>query len=483
MEVARHAVGGRVHVHRGDDHPVGQLQPADPERLEHRRARLAGVLLAGREPLVHRGHELGVAQPQVVVGDPAAAGHDVERELVRVLPGVLAEVLEPLQAGLRGALGRSDHRPALGLVGGEAAVDAVLFMQARSQGQRVLHGQLGTRADGEVRGVRGVADQNHVLVPPGLAPDRAERGPPGVVGHQTVLATTGPAEHVGTQLPDALDRGLVALTRRQPRGLGEPGPLPDVLVHLQDEGAGPVAVRIPVDLHDPGRGVQDVELERVEDQVRAEPDVLAPAPFQIWAERSGVRRPGQRVRSVGGHHQVVARGQGRHVWRLGAEQDPYPELCAPGLQHGQQPFAAHRGEAVPAGGERRAPEVHIDVVPAGELAAHELEDLEVGMLDAAQRLVGEDHAEAERVVGGVALPDSDVMPGVELLGQRGEVQPARAAAQDRDPHGAPPPGLPRGRFACFGRRLLPCLPPPLPKPRCYAGSSTIVNRTQYAVPR
>jgi len=79
--------------------------------------------------------------------------------------------------------------------------------------------------------------------------------------------------------------------------------------------------------------------------------------------------------------------------------------------------------------------VHVNVVPAGELVAHGLEDLEVGVLDAAQGLVGEDHAEAERVVGGVALPDGDVMPGVELFGQRREVQPARAAAQDRDPHG------------------------------------------------
>src|ERR1022692_1575807 len=59
---------------------------------------------AGGEPAVHVGDELGVAQPQVVVGDPAAAGHDVERELVRVLVRALPDVLEPLQAGLRGPL-------------------------------------------------------------------------------------------------------------------------------------------------------------------------------------------------------------------------------------------------------------------------------------------------------------------------------------------------------------------------------------------
>src|SRR5271154_5261706 len=62
------------------------------------------------EPAVQPGHELGVTQPEVVVGDPAAAGHDVEGELVRVLVRVLADVLEPLQAGLRGPLGGRDHR-------------------------------------------------------------------------------------------------------------------------------------------------------------------------------------------------------------------------------------------------------------------------------------------------------------------------------------------------------------------------------------
>ena len=275
-------------------------------------------------------------------------------------------------------------------------------------------------------------------MPPGLAAHGSEGGPPRVVGDQTVLATTGPAEHVGAQAADEFDGGLVALPRREVRGrhVAEPGPPPDVLVQLQDEGAGVLAIGVAVHLHDPRRGVQDVELERVEDQVRAEPDVPAASALQIRAKDRREPAPRGRVHPVGGDHQVVARGQRGHVRGLGTEVHPHPERSAASLQDGQQPLAAHRGETVPARGERGTAEVHVDVVPAGELAPHGGEDLLVGVLDAAEGLVGEHHPEAERVVGGVALPDGDVVPGVQLLGEGCEVQAAGPAAEDSDAHGA-----------------------------------------------
>jgi enamine deaminase RidA (YjgF/YER057c/UK114 family) len=62
----------------------------------------------------------------------------------------------------------------------------------------------------------------------------------------------------------------------------------------------------------------------------------------------------------------------------------------------------------------------------------------IGVLDAAEGLVGEHDPEAEGVVGGVALGDGDLVPGVELLGERREVQAAGTAAKDRDTHGAHP---------------------------------------------
>jgi hypothetical protein len=64
---------------------------------------------------------------------------------------------------------------------------------------------------------------------------------------------------------------------------------------------------------------------------------------------------------------------------------------------------------VAAAGDDPPADVDVDVVPARELALHRAVDLRVGVLDAAERLVGEDDAEAERVVRRVALPDSDLV--------------------------------------------------------------------------
>ena len=214
VEVTGQAILGHVHVHRGHDHPVDQLQVPQPERLEHRRAHLAGThpargLVPG-EPAVHRRDELRVADPQVVVGDPAAPGDDVERELDRVLPGVLAQVLEPLQAGLRRPLSGQHHGPAFFFIGLQRGADLSLFVQAGGQGERVLHGQLGARADGEVRGVRGVAEQHDVAVPPVLVADRGEADPPGVVQQHLVAV-----QDVREQLADQPGRPLVGLAGRQ----------------------------------------------------------------------------------------------------------------------------------------------------------------------------------------------------------------------------------------------------------------------------
>src|SRR5690606_19876429 len=182
VEVAGEAVHGGVHVHGRDHDPVVQLHGAQPEGVEHGRPRGGAGRLPGGgpgrlprpvrrdlsgEPLVHARDELGVAQAQVVVGDPAAAGEQVEGELDRCGVDVAGDVLEPLQAGPCGALGTGHDGAAFVLVGGQGRLGGGLFVQAGGEGEGVLHGQFGARPDGEVGGVGGVAEQDHVAATPG----------------------------------------------------------------------------------------------------------------------------------------------------------------------------------------------------------------------------------------------------------------------------------------------------------------------------
>lgn len=93
----------------------------------------------------------------------------------------------------------------------------------------------------------------------------------------------------------------------------------------------------------------------------------------------------------------------------------------------------------------------VDVVPAHELVLERRVHDRVGVLDAAERLVGQDDAEAEGVVGGVALPHGDLAAGVEPFEQGGGVQSAGTAADDGDTQRrAGPPG--HGRRGQHGAR-------------------------------
>ena len=224
------------------------------------------------------------------MGHPAAPGHDVERELLGLLVRVLAEVLEPLKARLRGALGGGDDGAPFRLVGRQRPGQAFpgVLVEAGRQGQRVLHGQLGPRPDREVRGMRGVAEQHDVAVAPAAAAQRAELQPPGIVGHQLV-----PAKQVREQLADPLDGRGVGLARRQlaRRQPVEPGRAPDVVVHLDDERAARGVIGVAVHLHDAELGLLHEELEGVKYQVRAQPHVPAVAEVEFGTERGGAGTP------------------------------------------------------------------------------------------------------------------------------------------------------------------------------------------------
>jgi hypothetical protein len=78
--------------------------------------------------------------------------------------------------------------------------------------------------------------------------------------------------------------------------------------------------------------------------------------------------------------------------------------------------------------------VDVDVVPAREMLGDRAEAGLVGRGEVAQRLVGEDDAPPESVVGRVPLEHHDLMARIRLLHEEGEVEPRRPAADDGDLH-------------------------------------------------
>ena len=78
---------------------------------------------------------------------------------------------------MRRCLQRVHHRLPYGLELREGGVHGRLPREARGQGDGVLEGELGARADGEVGGVERVAEQHHVAVPPALVLDDHEAQP------------------------------------------------------------------------------------------------------------------------------------------------------------------------------------------------------------------------------------------------------------------------------------------------------------------
>ncbi|MBB5814459.1 hypothetical protein HNR72_005487 [Streptomyces collinus] len=327
MEVAGDAVDGRVHVHGRDDDPVAQGQTAQPERGEHR-----GRAGRAAELALDRLREAGVAQPQVVVGDAAAAGEQVEGELAGRLVQVQGDVLEPLQAGPGGALGGGDDGSPLRLVGGQGLGQRVPLLQTGGQGERVLDGELGAGADGEVGRVGGVSEEDDVAVRPAVVDDRAERRPCGVVRLKGAAA-----ERFREDLGAAFDRlRLVEFV--------ESGRAPDLFAHLDDHGRGVGGVGVAVELHHAVFGFGDLEAEGVEGEIGGEPDVAAAVVRHPGAEDVRVPLAGGAVDAVGGDDQVV--GAGQVCRRLGAEAEVDTEVAAAGVEDLQEALAAQGREPV-----------------------------------------------------------------------------------------------------------------------------------------
>lgn len=218
-----------------------------------------------------------------------------------------------------------------------------------------------------------------------------------------------------------------------------PAARPDLLAHLDDDGGGVGGVRVGVQLHHAVRGLGDLEAEGGQGEVGGQPDVAAAVGGDARREHLRVGGPGGTAHPVGGDHQIVGGGQFVRGRRGLTEAQIDTECAAALVQHREQPTPFEGGEAVAAGGEGASAVQDLDVVPPHELGAQGGVHLRVGVLDPAQRLVGEDDAEAERLVRAPTFVEGDLAVRVQAFEQRRRVQPAGSAADHRDAHGASVP--------------------------------------------
>lgn len=347
------------------------------------------------------------------------------REVGHVPVGVAVHLLEPGHAAARRRLGLLQRTPALPLVGVQGTGQVVRPPEeAVRERHRVEDRQPGAGADREVGGVGGVADQDDAVVVPALV-DHLGEVPP------LRRLTAGRADQaVPPQRPGEdlfHQRGALRGGRR-----GEPEAVPGLLPALDDEGAGPGARRVGVAPDPPRRGLDEVEHERAEHPVGAQPDVGVPAGPDRGAERAAVEGAHPAVRAVRGDHEIG----GRKVGRLGdllLVEDLDAQVGGP---LGEDPLHGRPAHAVAVTAEVGGPPAHPDLLllPQRGHRPQPAAALGVVAVEGVEQVVLVDDTPAVGRAGRIAVEDSDLVSGVAQLGGEGEVQAGGSPADAHDLH-------------------------------------------------
>jgi hypothetical protein len=197
------------------------------------------------------------------------------------------------EAGLGGALEARHLVLALAVVGGERPADVAPGDEGVAEGDRVLHRQLGARADGEVGRVHCIAHEHDVVVVPVLVAHGREGAPQRHVGKQLVVSQLG-----GEELLAVGQRVLLG-------GLVQPGPPPGFLGAFDDEGRVVRFVLVSVNPEEAVLAFAKDEGESAQRQRAAKPDELVLAPVQIGLEVLLVALSDDAVGAVGGDDQIA----------------------------------------------------------------------------------------------------------------------------------------------------------------------------------
>ena len=175
------------------------------------------------------------------------------------------------------------------------------------------------------------------------------------------------------------------------------------------------------------------ESKGIEGAGRPHPAEAVGAQIHLRAEMAAIGLAQQRVQTIGQHDQIglVSSRQGCQFL---LERQLDAQSRGAFLQQHQQSFTRTAAKAVAADAESLAPDLDSDVIPIGKGLGDRLVALAVGLFEIVQRLVGKDHAEAESVIGLVALDHMDIGLREGFFDKNGEIEPGRSATDDFNPH-------------------------------------------------
>ena len=272
-----------------------------------------------------------------------------------------------------------------------------------------------------MRGRLGIAQQHHVVLDPSLAADHRKIAPHRTVGQQRV-AFEEPAENLG----HSIGRLLLAQAL-------QPGALKGLRVGLEDPGRASDFVLIGMGDERAPLGLLENEGKGIERPGRAHPREHVGANIHFGLEVLDIFVAEAAVDAVGQHDEIGI-GETGFVVDVGLEHQGHAEFARALLQDQEQLAARAAAEAIAADPMHRAAEMHRDIIPIGEFLGNAAIARRIVLFEIVQRGVGKYHAEAEGVVGAVALIDRDLGLRPLLPEQDRGVQTGRPAADDRDLH-------------------------------------------------
>ena len=271
-----------------------------------------------------------------------------------------------------------------------------------------------------MRGVRGVAEEDHVAVMPRLVLHRDELAPRRLVGDELLIA-----EVLGEELLDVRDALLGAR-------LVEACCQERCLVALDDERARVLVEAVRVHLEHPVRVLLEVEREGVELLLRPQPDVARAPQVQRRLERVCVEIADAALHAVARDDEVRAARDRLEVRDVGVEEDLHAELEASLGQDAEELLPRDAGEAMAVGPQTLPAIVNVDRGPVRERVRDRLVRRAIILFEIRERLVGEDDTPAERHSRCISLDDRDGGVGTRLLVEKREVETAGTTADAND---------------------------------------------------